>query len=164
MDLTSLFGRLSTATESVIRQTLHEVDGTVRECAAALTIREPYKWRVSGLSSHAGSGGRVTLNTYLENHAACLEEELTVEFELSTAGAGAPDPDGSWTLHVGVFVDGVFSQELAATLVQETYRDPVRAARGMLGAVRALGTAVPTFPQTGDAWYGEEPPVRLRLG
>jgi hypothetical protein len=162
MDLTSLFGHLRIATEAEIRAILHEVDETVWECADALTMREPYKWRVSALSSHAGSGGRVTLNTYLENHAACLEEELTVEFELSTAGAGAPDPDGSWTLHVGVFVDEVFSQELAATLVQETYRDPVRAARGMLGAVRALRMAVPDFPQTGDDWHGDDQPVTFR--
>lgn len=163
MDLTAIFGHLHIATEDEIREILHEVDDAVRECADALTTREPYKWRVSALSSHAGSGGRVTLSTYLENHAACLEEELTVEFELSTAGAGAPDPDGSWTLHVGVFVDEVFSQELAATLVQETYRDPVRAVRGMLSAVRALRAAVPTFPQTGDAWHGDEQPVTLRL-
>lgn len=151
-DLSDLFGVLDPTTEATVRQTLHAADRTAHECATALTGLEQYRWRINGLSLYQGSGGRVTIDTYLENHASCLEEELTLEFELSTAGASVPAPEGAWTLHAGVFVDGVFSQELAATLVEETYTDPEAAARGLLGALERLRRSVDDFPQSGEAW------------
>jgi hypothetical protein len=166
-DLRTLFGPLSFDMEAEVRRALRRVDDLVKDCAAAFTSLGPHKWRVSGLSMYAGSGSRMMINTYLENHASSLEEELTVEFELSTAGAGAPEPDGSWTLHVGVFIDGVFSQELAATLVEETYPSPRAAVGGLLAAMEALRAGVPDFPQSGEAWRtdnpdADEPPFTLR--
>lgn len=167
-DLSHLFGALDPTTEATVRRTLRIADRTAHECAAAFTALEEYRWRINGLSLYHGSGGRASIDTYLENHASCLEEELTLEFQLSTAGASVPAPEGAWTLHAGVFVDGVFSQELAATLVEETYTDPLTAARGLLGALERLRRSVSAFPQSGEAWQtpdaGEmpaRPPFRL---
>lgn len=156
-DLTHLFGVLDPATEATVRQTLMAADRTAHECVKALTGLEQYRWRINGLSLYQGSGGRVAIDTYLVNHASCLEEELTLEFELSTAGANVPAPEGAWTLHAGVFVDGVFSQELAATLIEETYTDPVAAAHGLLDALQRLRRSVDIFPQSGEAWQVLEP-------